>query len=175
MRRGMPKDVSMMSSNEELRRMAAKHLASRLLQAGAGARSASRDRSENETAPRVCVVHGRQTARKIVSKALESKLEVPVHRYGACEDALRYTKYYDTFVVYNNFGKRMNGAEGVARIRAISPEAFIVGVTSVPNFRQKFSAAGADATVLMSGNEVAELAKRIERYHMSERGRGGDR
>jgi hypothetical protein len=113
----------------------------------------------------VCVVHGRQTARKIVSRALASKLDVPVHRYSSCEDALRYTDHYNTFVVYNNFGKRMNGARGVERIRMAKPEALIIGVTSVPNFRHKFRASGADDTVLLSGNEVGELASKISRFY----------
>jgi DNA-binding LytR/AlgR family response regulator len=118
-------------------------------------------------------VHGRQIARKVVSKGLEARLGSPVHRYGSCEDALRYTEHYDTFVVYNNFGKRMNGANGVAEIRAMKPEALIIGVTSVPGFRHKFAAAGADETVLLSGNEVAELVARIKKYQVEgQEGRG---
>jgi DNA-binding NarL/FixJ family response regulator len=100
----------------------------------------------------------------VVSKALEARLGSPVHRYSSCEDALRYTEQYDTFVVYNNFGKRMNGAQGVTQIRALKPDAFILGVTSVPGFRQKFFAAGADDTVLLSGNEVGELTEKIQKH-----------
>ena len=156
----------MTKSKDELRKMAAKRLASRLvrdhLRPGNPSKR-SKAKPEKEAELSVCVVHGRQTARKVVSKALEARLEKPVHRYGSCEDALRYTEHYDTFVVYNNFGKRMNGARGVTQIRALKPDAFILGVTSVPGFRQKFLAAGADDTVLLSGNEVAELAERIEK------------
>lgn len=188
----------MTRSNDELRRLAAKRLASRLVRDHLGTRSPSGRSKENRQEPErqadepraarsqepgrqerelsVCVVHGRQVARKVVSKALETKLGSPVHRYGSCEDALRYTKHYNTFVVYNNFGKRMNGAEGVTQIRAAKPEAFIIGVTSVPGFRHKFVSAGADDTVLLSGNEVAELAKRIKTRRADgqrQSGRGG--
>ncbi len=167
----------MTRSNSELRRMAAKGLAGRLVRDHLGqpggktsvetdaVKAESAEMRTPEGAPLVCVVHGRQTARKIVSRALASKLDVAVHRYSSCEDALRYTEHYNTFVVYNNFGKRMNGARGVERIRMAKPGALIIGVTSVPGFRHKFRAAGANDTVLLSGNEVGELARKISRFH----------
>jgi len=162
----------MTKSNSELRKMAAKRLASRLVRdhlgESRGKTSAVTDAAKAKPSngePIVCVVHGRQTARKIVSRALASKLDAPVHRYSSCEDALRYTEHYNTFVVYNNFGKRMNGARGVERIRTARPGALIIGVTSVPGFRQKFRTSGADDTVLLSGNEVGELASKISRFY----------
>ena len=207
----------MTKSNSELRRMAAKRLASRLVRdhlgqpvkkpsaeadtAEADTANAERERTEStqsesgqpagvrpagvrpassqaaapEGDPIICVVHGRQTARKIVSRALAGKLDAAVHRYGSCEDALRYTEHYNTFVVYNNFGKRMNGARGVERIRTAKPGALIIGVTSVPGFRKEFRAAGANDTVLLSGNEVGELASKISRFHAGAQSSAGGR
>jgi len=158
-------------SSDELRKMAAKRLASRMVRDHMGVQNVpdppAMEQEDGELT--VCLVHGRQTARKVLSLALERGLESPVHRYGSCEDALRYVNSYNVFVVYNNFGKRMNGAQGVARIRGLKPEALIIGVTSVPDFRHKFRAAGASDTVLLSGNEVGELIKKIEKSRV-----GGD-
>mgnify|MGYP006285452501 CR=1 FL=1 len=117
-----------------------------------------------DNALRVCLVHGRGTARKIVGRALEERLQTPVHEYRCCEDALNYMEHYDTFVVYNNFGKRMNGAQGVARLRRLRPDAVILGVTSSPGYRHRFRAAGADDVVLLSGNEIAELTEKVQRH-----------
>ena len=187
----------MTKSNSELRKMAAKRLASRLVRDHLGesprktagevdtakgdavepgkAKTATPPEESQGGEPIICIVHGRQTARKIVSRALASKLDAPVHRYSSCEDALRYTEHYNTFVVYNNFGKRMNGARGVERIRSAKPAALIIGVTSVPGFRHKFRAAGANDTVLLSGNEVGELATKISGFHADSQSSPGGR
>ncbi len=110
-------------------------------------------------------MHGKQVARKVVTRALDTRLAGAVHCYSCCEDALRYTEQYDAFVVYNNFGKRMEGAQGVERIRARRPQALIIGVTSVPAYRQEFLSAGADDAIPLSANEVEGLTRRIERRY----------
>jgi DNA-binding NarL/FixJ family response regulator len=105
----------------------------------------------------ICIIHGRRPAREVLARALSSKLSTQIDAFSYCEDALASPLDYDQFVVYNNFHKKMSGIGGVKRIRKRKPDAFIVGVTSNPNFTTKFISAGADFVLLRAGNEVAEL------------------
>jgi hypothetical protein len=57
----------------------------------------------------------------------------------------------------------MSGVQGVARIRGRRPDAFIVGVSSTPNFDRQFLPVGADAFVLRAGNEIQELVSVIRK------------
>jgi len=106
---------------------------------------------------RICIIHARRPAREVLTRALAVRLNAEVDAYQYCEDALATSLDYDQFVVYNNFRKKMSGFGGVKRIRNRKPTAFIVGVTSNPNFTEKFISAGADSALLRAGNEIAEL------------------
>jgi DNA-binding NarL/FixJ family response regulator len=112
---------------------------------------------------KICIVNRRDTAGEIISRALSFKLGAKVAHFASCENALASSLDYDVFIVYNNFRKKMNGVKGVANIRARKPEAFIIGVSSIPNFQRKFVPAGADAFLLKAGNEIGELVDIIRR------------
>jgi hypothetical protein len=106
---------------------------------------------------KICLIHGRRVAREVLTRALSSKLGAEVTSFPCCEDVLESSLDYDVFIVYNNFRKKMSGVRGVTKIRGWNPYAFIVGVSSTPNFDRQFLPAGADAFVLRAGNEVQEL------------------
>jgi DNA-binding NarL/FixJ family response regulator len=106
---------------------------------------------------KICLIHGMQAAREVVARALSCRLGAEVDAFSYCEDALTTSLEYNAFVVYNNFRKRMTGFQGVRDIRSRKPHVFIVGVTSNPNLTRRFISAGADASLLQAGNEIAEL------------------
>ena len=112
---------------------------------------------------KVCLIHGKRVAREVLTRALSSKLGAEVTNFSCCERALASSLDYDVFVVYNNFRGKMTGVRGVAKIRGRNPHAFIVGVSSTPNFDRHFLPVGADAFVLRAGNEVQELVGIIEK------------
>ena len=110
----------------------------------------------------ICLIHGKHVGREVLVRALSSRLDADVTGFSCCENALECSlDYYDVFVVYNNFRKKMSGVRGVTKIKARKPEVFIVGVSSSPNNDQRFLAAGADAFLLRAGNEVEELVEII--------------
>ncbi len=108
---------------------------------------------------KICIIHAMHTAGEVLTRALSCRLSAEVDAFSYCENALATSLDYDVFVVYNNFRKKMNGFQGVKKIRARKPHAFIVGVTSNPNLTKRFISAGADAFLLRTGNEIAELVK----------------
>ena len=112
---------------------------------------------------KICIVNKRDTAGEVLSRALSYKLGAQVTHFTSCEDALASSLDYDVFIVYNNFRKKMNGVRGVAGIRARKSDAFIIGVSSIPNFHRKFLPAGADTFLLKAGNEIGELVDIIRR------------
>ncbi len=71
---------------------------------------------------------------------------------------------YHVFVVYSQLGHHMSGVRGVQEIRAKRPEAYIIGVSRTPNYDRYFLPAGADAFVLLAGNEIHELTRLIRNY-----------
>jgi DNA-binding NarL/FixJ family response regulator len=118
---------------------------------------------------KICIVHKRDTAGEVLSRALSYRLGAEVTCFTCCENALASALDYDVFIVYNNFRKKMNGVRGVASIRARKPQAFIVGVSSIPNFQRKFIPAGADAFLLKAGNEIGELVDIVRRRPAGQR------
>jgi DNA-binding NarL/FixJ family response regulator len=117
----------------------------------------------------ICLVHGRNTAREVLARALSYKLGANVAHFACCENVLASSLDYDVFIVYNNFRKKMNGVRGVTEIRARKPDAFIIGVSSIPNFHRRFLPAGANAFLLKAGNEIEELARLVRRRATSGR------
>jgi len=111
---------------------------------------------------RICLIHGRAKARYVLTQALASKLNADTEAFSCCENALSSSMNYDVFVVYNNFGqKRMRGVTGVRRIRALKPDAFIMGVSVKPYGENRFLPAGANVFLLRAGNEIGEMIKLI--------------
>ena len=107
---------------------------------------------------KICLIHGRQRAREVIARALGSVSGAQVADYACCEDVLASASDHDVFIVYNNFGKRkMSGLRGTAAIRARNPDAYIIGVSSVPYGDKRFLKAGANAFLLKAGNEIKEL------------------
>jgi len=113
---------------------------------------------------RICIIHRRDTAREVLSRALAHRLRAEVAHFSCVENVLVSSLNYDVFIVYNNFQKKMNGVRGVKEIRSLKPAAYIIGVSSIPNFQREFLPAGANAFLLLSGNEIAELADLIQRH-----------
>jgi len=115
----------------------------------------------------VALVNGAYPRREVVARGLSHKLNGDVVRPFSCvEDVLASSMDYDAFVVYNNFEKKMSGLDGVREIRRRAPAAYIVGVSAVPYMERRFLPAGADAFVLLAGNEIAELGEVLLRRPM---------
>ena len=111
---------------------------------------------------RICLINGRAKARYVLTQALDSKLNADTEAFSCCENVLSSSMDYDIFVVYNNFGqKRMRGVTGVRRIRALKPDAFIMGVSVKPYGEKRFLPAGANVFLLRAGNEIGEMIKLI--------------
>jgi hypothetical protein len=107
----------------------------------------------------VALVSGAYPRREVVARGVSHKLNgETVQPFSCVEDALASSLVYDAYVVYNNFEKKMNGLDGVREIRRRAPAAYIVGVSSLPYMERRFLPAGADAFVLLAGNEIAELS-----------------
>ncbi len=109
---------------------------------------------------KVALVSGAYPRREVVARGASHKLGGdPVTPFSCVEDVLMSSMDYDVFVVYNNFEKKMNGVDGVRALRKQSPQAYIVGVSSVPYMERQFVPAGADRFLLLAGNEIAELGE----------------
>ncbi len=55
----------------------------------------------------------------------------------------------------------MRGVTGVRKIRALKPDASIMGVSVKPYGEKRFLPAGATAFLLRAGNEIEEMIKLI--------------
>ena len=113
---------------------------------------------------KIALVHGEYPRRDVVARGLHFKLQAEVTVFSCCENLLASSMDYDVFVIYSNFGRKMSGVQGVARVRSLAPHAFIVGVSPTPYSDRKFLPAGADAFLLLAGNEIAELSDIIGRH-----------
>jgi len=127
------------------------------LEGNVGMNGQSRSDSPGDGKMKICLIHARRAAGEVLARALSCRLNAEVDVFSYCENALATALDYDVFVVYNNFQKKMTGFQGVKKIRARKPQAFIVGVTSNPNLTRKFISVGADTFLLRAGNEIAEL------------------
>lgn len=107
---------------------------------------------------KICLIHAHRPSREVIARALRRSFNTDVVTFSCCEDLLAVPLAYDVFIVYNNFEPRkMRGLGGATKIRAQRPDAFIIGVSTVPHFGKRFMRAGANATLLRAGNEIAEL------------------
>jgi len=113
---------------------------------------------------KIALISGSYPRREVVARGLSHKLgQVQVDTFAYVEDVLISALDYDVYVVYNNFGHHMNGVNGVHEIRARAPDALVIGVSATPYADRRFLPAGADDFLLLSGNEIADLAHIIER------------
>lgn len=111
---------------------------------------------------RICVICGQRVPREVLCRALALELEADVEWYASCEDALCSEADYDVLVVYDYFGMgRMNGPQGVLRLRAVRPRAYIIGVTSNPGFDKQFLWSGADFATLMHDRPIKRIVALI--------------
>ncbi len=126
---------------------------------GQGAADGAPNRGgEDEGSLRICVVCGQRVPREVLCRALARELEADVDWYASCEDALCSEADYDVLVVYDYFGMgQMNGPQGVLRLRAVRPRAYIIGVTSNPGFDKQFLWSGADFAILMQDRPLARI------------------
>ena len=107
---------------------------------------------------KIALVSGAYPRRDVVARGVSHKLGgTPVQPFSCCEDLLASSMDYQAFIVYNNFDHKMSGVAGVREIRKRAPRAFIIGVSPIPYMERQFLPAGADAFLLLSGNEIAEL------------------
>lgn len=113
---------------------------------------------------KIGVAHMHDPTREVLVRALTNRLNAEVTGFAYVEDVLNSSMQYDVLVVYNNFGHKMDGVTGVARIRARKPQAFIIGVSPTPHFDRKFLPAGANAFLLRAGNEIEELVRMIKNH-----------
>jgi PleD family two-component response regulator len=112
---------------------------------------------------KICIIHSRQAAREVLARALYYKLRADVAHFPSCEHVPESCSDYDVFIVYNSFQDDTNAIQGVRKIRSAKPDAFIIGVSSIPHFDKRFLLAGADTFLLRNGNEIEELVKNINR------------
>jgi DNA-binding NarL/FixJ family response regulator len=111
---------------------------------------------------KIAIAHEHPPTRQVLSRALSVRLRAEVTDFSCVEDVLASKLDYDIFVVYNNFGHKLSGVQGVKEIRKRVPRAFIIGVSGTPNYDRKFLPAGADKFILRSGNEIQELVGMIQ-------------
>jgi Zn finger protein HypA/HybF involved in hydrogenase expression len=119
---------------------------------------------------KIALAHGDYPAREVVARGISHKLNAAgrtgaeVLVFSCVENLLMSSMDYEVFVIYNNFKKKMGGVSGIREIRKVKPEALIVGVSATPNYDHKMLPAGADAFVLLAGNEITETAELIYLY-----------
>jgi len=119
---------------------------------------------------KIALAHGDYPAREVVARGISHKLNAAgrtgaeVLVFSCVENLLVSSMDYDVFVVYNDFKKKMGGLSGIREIRRVKPEALIIGVSATPNYDRKMLPAGADAFVLLAGNEITETAELIYLY-----------
>jgi hypothetical protein len=113
----------------------------------------------------IALVSGVYPRREVVARGISAKLGgIHVEVFSCCEDVLGSSLDYQVFVVYNNFGHKMSGVQGVAEIRKVVPYAAIIGVSPTPYLDRKFLPAGANGFLLLAGNEINELAELILKH-----------
>lgn len=119
---------------------------------------------------KIALAHGDYPAREVVARGISHKLNTAgrtgaeVLVFSCVENLLVSSMDYEVFVVYNDFKKKMGGLSGIREIRRLKPEVLIIGVSATPNYDHKMLPAGADAFVLLAGNEITETAELIYLY-----------
>ena len=119
---------------------------------------------------KIALAHGDYPAREVVARGISHKLNTAgrtgaeVLVFSCVENLLVSSMDYEVFVVYNDFKKKMGGLSGIREIRRLKPEVLIIGVSATPNYDRKMLPAGADAFVLLAGNEITETAELIYLY-----------
>jgi Zn finger protein HypA/HybF involved in hydrogenase expression len=119
---------------------------------------------------KIALAHGDYPAREVVARGISHKLNAAgrtgaeVLVFSCVENLLVSSMDYEVFVVYNDFKKKMGGLSGIREIRRLKPEVLIIGVSATPNYDRKMLPAGADAFVLLAGNEITETAELIYLY-----------
>jgi hypothetical protein len=112
---------------------------------------------------KVAIVHSHTPTAKVLARAISSRLKVEALDFSCIENVLASSMDYAIFVVYNNFGHKIDGMRGVTLIRDRKPRAYVIGVSYRPDFGRKFLQAGADAFILRAGNEIEELVAVIQK------------
>ena len=111
---------------------------------------------------KIALVSGAYPRRELVARGISHKLGgIPVQPFSCCEDLLASSMDYQAFIIYNNFDHKMGGVAGVHEIRKRAPGAFIAGISPIPYMERQFLPAGADAFLLLAGNEITELTELI--------------
>ncbi len=121
------------------------------------------DTHEASSDTRIGIVHAHTATREVLARALSIKLKLQVTGFSCIENLLQSSMDYHIFVVYNDFGHKMSGVSGAARIRLLKPRAFVIGVSYRPDVGKKFLSSGANAFLLRAGNEIEELVQLIQR------------
>ena len=114
---------------------------------------------------RICLIHGRRKARKVLARAFFLKLDAEeVTSFSSCERVLASSlDGYDVFVVYGNGQGKTSGVGEIRSIRSRRPDAFIVGVvSSTPNLDRQTILAGADTLVLRTEPETTRMISATE-------------
>jgi len=113
---------------------------------------------------RVCLICPNHTVAEILARALTRELECEADTYSTCEDALCSDLDQNVFVVYDYFGRdRMNGPQGVKRLRLVSPKAYILGVTNNPGFDKQFVKAGADTAMVLRERPIKAIVHMVRK------------
>jgi len=113
---------------------------------------------------KVSIIHSHTPTAEVLAKAIVMRLHYDATTFSCIENALNSSMDYEAFVVYNNFGHKLSGIKGVAKIRQERPEALIIGVSYRPYLARQFLPAGADAFILRAGNEVDEMLRLLREH-----------
>jgi DNA-binding NarL/FixJ family response regulator len=123
-------------------------------------------RSDKEQEMRVCIVHPHRLTCEVLSRTIASKTHSEVIGFSSIEDLLDSSMDYQTFVLYNMFGReKMDRWEGVKWIRSQKPDALIVSMLHKRFFDRKSAPPGADAVNLRAGEEIEALVRVIQEGH----------
>lgn len=118
---------------------------------------------------KVSIVNPQRVAREVLRRGLATKLQAEVVDFPTLEDLFLSSMEYDVFIIYSNFGRMTSGEKGIKQVRDARPQAFIIGVSSVPNANRKMGPAGADAFLLRAGNELEELVNIIQKKYLAKK------
>lgn len=112
---------------------------------------------------RIALIHGHAVGREVIQRGLRAKLAEEVIEFNSNQDFFASSQQFDVVIVYSDLGHKGSGIAGVQKIRTTLPDAAIIGVSNKPYSDHPFLAAGADAFLLRSGNEISELVDLIRK------------
>jgi hypothetical protein len=110
---------------------------------------------------KICLVHSHRPTREILVKALTYKLHVPATGFACIEEVFESPMDYDVFILYSEFGRKMDRVDGMRWIKAMKPDALVISMIHTRYFDRKHAPPGTDAVVFEAGSDIHKLVEFI--------------